>query len=171
MYWEKHELSWCFLVRVLILVVDFFFVEGSTTGRLSWRFDLASGAPHLAILLVVVSCPGAAFEDGRLTWQLSTSDHRHTLPNGQPTSNRTVAIIQSYPLPVKSGLVCLLCFVFAGCVDHEVEMCGSRWCELSVDLDGGRGAQAWQHAQVGRQSTDDRLAFLWRLRVLFGDVD
>lgn len=128
---RKVELDWkmAYLART----------EGSTTGRLSWRFDLASGAPHLAILLVVVSCPGAAFEDGRLTWQLSTSDRRHTLPNG--------------------------------CVDHEVEMCGSRWCELSVDLDGGRGAQAWQHAQVGRQSTDDRLAFLWRLRVLFGDVD
>jgi len=59
-----------------------FFLEGSTVGRLSWKFDLSSVG--MTILQVVVSCPGTTYEDGQICWKIcgSHDDSPQTLPNG-----------------------------------------------------------------------------------------
>ena len=64
-----------------------------------------------------------------------------------------------------------LTVLFAGCVDYEVDLTGSKWCILSVELERGKGNVAWQHAQIARQSTADKDQFPFSFRVLFGSTD
>ena len=59
-----------------------------------------------------------------------------------------------------------------GCVDHEVDLSGSKWCVLSAELSRGKGDVAWQHAQIARQSTkgsNDEYPLVFR--ILFGSAD
>nr|CAG4634793.1 EOG090X06HD [Alona affinis] len=126
---RKQETDWnmTFLCRT----------EGSSTGAISWKFDLS--ATDFVILQASVSCPGTTFEDGEIRWKICGQDHCQILPNG--------------------------------CVDHEIDLSGSKWCVLSAELTRGRGNVAWQHAQIARQSTkglnsDYPLVF----RVLFGSL-
>nr|CAG4650162.1 EOG090X06HD [Sida crystallina] len=58
-----------------------------------------------------------------------------------------------------------------GCVDYEVDLSGSKWCVLSVEMEKGKGNVAWQHAQIARQSIRDRDVFPLSFRVLFGSAD
>ena len=58
-----------------------------------------------------------------------------------------------------------------GCVDYEVDLSGSKWCVLSVEMSRGRGDNAWQHTQIARQSTKDHTHFPLSLRVFFGSLD
>ena len=56
-------------------------------------------------------------------------------------------------------------------MDHEVDLTGAKWCVLSVEMSGGRGDVAWQHVQIGRQSTTQRSHFPLAVRILFGAFD
>lgn len=58
-----------------------------------------------------------------------------------------------------------------GCVDYEVDLSGSKWCVLSVEMSRGRGANAWQHTQIARQSTKELDHFPLSLRIFFGSLD
>nr|SVE77013.1 EOG090X06HD [Daphnia lumholtzi]SVE78239.1 EOG090X06HD [Daphnia lumholtzi]SVE78868.1 EOG090X06HD [Daphnia lumholtzi] len=58
-----------------------------------------------------------------------------------------------------------------GCVDFEVDLSGSKWCVLSVEMSRGRGANAWQHTQIARQSTKELNHFPLSLRIFFGSLD
>lgn len=58
-----------------------------------------------------------------------------------------------------------------GCVDFEVDLSGSKWCVLSAEMSRGRGDNAWQHAQIARQSTKELNQFPLSLRIFFGSFD
>nr|CAG4637019.1 EOG090X06HD [Ceriodaphnia reticulata]SVE72944.1 EOG090X06HD [Ceriodaphnia reticulata] len=58
-----------------------------------------------------------------------------------------------------------------GCVDYEIDLSGSKWCVLSVEMSRGRGDNAWQHTQIARQSTNDLTHFPLSLRIFFGSLD
>lgn len=62
------------------------------------------------------------------------------------------------------------CFVSLGAADHEVELTGAKWCELSAELTLGRGSVGWQHAQIVRQSTKE-ITYPLTFRVMFGSLD
>nr|CAG4640869.1 EOG090X06HD [Eulimnadia texana] len=55
--------------------------ENSDTGSLIWKFDL-SDFENLAILQVIVSCPGETFENGGIQWKVCTENSCEIVPNG-----------------------------------------------------------------------------------------
>nr|CAG4638458.1 EOG090X06HD [Cyclestheria hislopi] len=57
-----------------------------------------------------------------------------------------------------------------GCVEHEVDLSGSKWCVLTAKLAKGSGDNAWQHTQIARQSMESD-AYPLCLRVYFGSID
>jgi peptide-N4-(N-acetyl-beta-glucosaminyl)asparagine amidase len=120
------------------------------------------------ILQAYVSCPGTTFEDGAIQWKICSEDQCQILPNGnepEEKSNERRNICESF--------IYIFFLPWAlGCVDHEVDLSGSKWCVLSAELSRGKGDVAWQHAQIARQSTkgsNDEYPLVFR--ILFGSAD
>lgn len=114
------------------------------------------------ILQAIVSCPGTTFENGEILWKVCGPDHCEKLPNGTLTKLKFIFSCRLLNVTYENT---------TGCVDFEVDMCGSKWCVFTVEMSRGRGDNAWQHAQVARQSTKELNRFPLSLRILFGSLD
>lgn len=96
--------------------------EDSPEGSISWRFDLS---PERTVEKVDLRLPGTTFENGCISWSLS-SDEDSLLLGG-------VTGVHSITPRKKLKFLC-----------------------LKAVVSGGQGANAWQHAQLCRESLNDQ---------------
>lgn len=100
-----------------------------TIGRITWSVEVAN--PEVAIKLVRIRATSATFHGATVKWKITGS----------------------HDVPQKDDIV----LAIENCENFETdELDGVSRISLSAELVGGENQQAWQHAQLFRQSLNDQ---------------